>query len=172
MRPGEQIRGKARNAGFARPMIPERRSEGPAWCRHGLLLLAGLLCLLMFRTGTAAAEPAPLSAQAANEINFLLGAIGSSGCEFLRNGSWHGAQQAREHLEQKYKWLTARGRVRSAEDFIELAGSRSSISGQSYAVRCAGRPQLSSSSWLTEQLRRHRAAGGASGADPEAGPGR
>jgi hypothetical protein len=101
------------------------------------------------------------------EINLLLIAIGTSGCEFLRNGTWHDAHEAQAHLSKKYQWLLGRGRIRTAEDFIELAATRSTLSGQAYAARCAGKPSVSSNSWLAEQLRRHRDAAGA----PRAGRG-
>jgi len=114
--------------------------------------------------GPALAPPAP----AGTEINFLLSAIGTSGCEFNRNGSWHDAHQAQDHLNEKYQWLLARNRVKTAEDFIEMAATRSSLSGKEYAVRCAGEAPVSSKNWLTEQLRRYRDAAGATGAPPAA----
>jgi len=76
----------------------------------------------------------------------------------LRNGELHDAAEARAHLERKLAWLRDRGRVSSAEDFIELAASRSSFSGRAYAVRCPGRPEQPSGAWLRAELVRLRAA--------------
>jgi len=105
-----------------------------------------------------AAAPQPA---AAAEIDFLLAAIGGSGCEFFRNGNWRDARKAQAHLNEKYQWLLERDRVTTAEEFIELAGTRSSLSGRAYAVRCPGGAQVSSSSWLVGQLHRYRDAHGA-----------
>ena len=124
-------------------------------------------------SGIVALAPGPGRADppgtvAATEIDFLLTAIGSSGCDFLRNGDWHDARQAQAHLSEKYQWLVARDRVRTAEDFIELAATRSSLSGREYAVRCPGEAPVSSSSWLESQLHRYRDAHGASRAARDA----
>lgn len=120
-----------------------------------------LACTVARASAPGMADPVPSPPAAEAEINFLLTAVGTSGCEFLRNGTWHDAQQAQAHLSKKYQWLRARDRIKTAEDFIELAASRSSLSGEPYAVRCAGAEPVSSSAWLSEQLRRYRAAPGA-----------
>lgn len=117
-----------------------------------------LACTVARAPATGMAAPPRVPAPAVAEINFLLTAMGASGCEFFRNGTWYEAQQAQAHLSKKYQWLVARDRVRTAEEFIELAATRSSLSGQAYAVRCAGKAPVSSNSWLTEQLRLYREA--------------
>jgi len=119
--------------------------------------LSGILAVVVPAARLAAA-PQPA---AAAEIDFLLVAIGGSGCEFFRNGDWSDARKAQAHLSKKYQWLLAHGRVTTAEEFIGLAGTRSSLSGREYAVRCPGGAEVSSSSWLVGQLRRYRDAHGA-----------
>ena len=52
---------------------------------------------------------------------------------FIRNGTEHSSDRAAEHL--RLKWRKAGKRVHTAEDFIELCGSRSSISGKAYKIR-------------------------------------
>ena len=52
---------------------------------------------------------------------------------FIRNGTEHSSDRAAEHL--RLKWRKAGKRVHTAEDFIELCGSRSSISGKAYIIR-------------------------------------
>jgi undecaprenyl-diphosphatase len=46
--------------------------------------------------------------------------------------------------------------VHSAEDFIRLAGTESSMSGKAYSVACPGKPEIPSKDWLQEELRRIR----------------
>ena len=82
---------------------------------RALALLGGAL----LATAGYAAEP-PATAQA--EIRHLLGYLEQSGCQFLRNGRWHSAIDARRHLERKYRYLVEQGLVSSAEDFIAWVG--------------------------------------------------
>ena len=97
----------------------------------------------------ALAAPPP---KARNEISRLIALLGSSGCEFQRNGRWYPAGEARAHLQRKYEYLLKRDMVDSAEQFIERAGSQSSMSGRAYAVRCPGKPAVPSAQWLGARL--------------------
>jgi hypothetical protein len=107
--------------------------------------------VLMF--AAASALPAP-AAQA--EIDYLLSAVASSKCEFYRNGSWYDPKSAADHLATKYKYLAARDLVQSAEEFIEKAATRSSLSGRDYAIRCGGGAAVASNRWLLILLARYR----------------
>lgn len=91
------------------------------------------------------------------EINFLLGYIGGSGCEFYRNGTWHDARTAQTHLKDKYQYLIARGLVATAEDFIERVATKSSFTGEPYQVRCSGGGSVMTQIWLRKELVRFRA---------------
>jgi len=102
----------------------------------------------------ARAEP-PVNVQ--REVNFLLSYIGSSGCEFYRNGTWSDSKTAQTHLRDKYNYLVAGNQINTTEDFIERAATESSLSGQSYEVRCNGSATVSSKQWLRDELTRIRA---------------
>lgn len=91
------------------------------------------------------------------EVDALLARLESSQCQFQRNGHWHDAARARSHLERKLRYLEERTKLTSSEQFIELAASESSLSGDAYRVRCAGRAEQSSAAWFLEQLRAIRA---------------
>jgi hypothetical protein len=75
------------------------------------------------------------------EIAGLLDFVAASDCRMVRNGRVHDGGEARDHLARKLAWLRDRGQVSSAEEFIERAASRSSLSGRAYAVRCPDRPE-------------------------------
>ena len=90
------------------------------------------------------------------EIEYLLTRLGTSGCEFFRNGGWHDAERARRHIERKYAWLVKRDLVASAEQFIERAATQSSRSGEPYLVRCPDQAAVPSAVWLQEELAKHR----------------
>ncbi|MET0151722.1 MAG: DUF5329 domain-containing protein [Candidatus Binatia bacterium] len=92
-------------------------------------------------------------ADTADEVQHLLDYVGGSGCTFVRNGVESDAAAARTHLASKYGH--AKSRVGSAEDFIRLLASRSSMTGEPYVVYC-GSSRFLSGDWLTEELRRYR----------------
>jgi len=106
--------------------------------------------------GMAIVAQAAPGAAVRNEVLHLLGYVESSQCAFYRNGKWHDARAARRHLQRKYDYLAKRDLVRRAEDFLELAATRSSVSGEAYRVRCADKQLMMSSAWLAEELMRYR----------------
>lgn len=101
----------------------------------------------------AQATAAP-STSAPEDIQYLMDAIERSGCEFYRNGSWYAAAEARSHLASKYRQVDKRRPVRSAEDFIDWVGTRSSMSGEPYRVRCPGSDAMTSAEWFRHALER------------------
>ena len=117
--------------------------------------LALVVLWSLFSLGSARAE-APPAAQV--EIEYLLQYVGASGCEFYRNGSWYDAGRAEPHLRDKYKYLSERHQINSAEDFIDLAATKSSFSGLAYQIRCKGSMAVPSGRWLYDALTLHRRA--------------
>lgn len=113
-----------------------------------LVLMLGLVL-----ASVARADP-PESVQI--EINFLLGYVDGSSCTFFRNGSWHASQEAQAHLRDKYNYLVAINQIHTTEDFIAMAATESSLSGQPYLVKCNDSGTVTSSQWLHEELGRLR----------------
>ncbi len=113
-----------------------------------------LLCMMgCLWASTAHAQP-PANVQV--EVNFLLGYVeGSGACQFNRNGSWHDSKAAQEHLRTKYKYLAVRNKINTTEDFIEMAATKSSMSGKPYTVKC-GTATVTSNQWLRDELMRFR----------------
>ena len=89
----------------------------------------------------------------------MFSALRESNCEFSRNGSWYNAQKASEHLQRKYDYLLKKKLVTSTESFIELAATKSSMSGKAYQVRCGKAAPVSSQSWFTSKLTGLRGGG-------------
>lgn len=116
-----------------------------------------LAFLSLFGTFSGAATP---GTNTRAEIAHLLAHLETSGCEFYRNGAWHEAGKARAHLEKKMSYLMNRALIGSAEDFIELAATSSSVSGATYRVRCPSGAAVRSDEWLRAELERYRAATG------------
>ena len=120
-----------------------------------LILNAWLIATILFVSPAHSATPSPV---ARDEIDALLMRLKSSGCQFKRNGTWHSAGEAQVHLQRKLDYLLKRGAVASAEQFIERAASKSSVTGQAYLVKCGSRPPVPSAEWLAFQLQVMRAA--------------
>jgi len=115
--------------------------------------LIGLLPLML---AVAPAHAAELSSSAKTEIDALLNRLETSNCQFYRNGSWHSGSEARDHLQMKLEYLVEKGLITDSEEFIEKAGTESSISGQPYKVRCPNQEEQPSAVWLGSELRKIR----------------
>ncbi len=92
------------------------------------------------------------------EIDHLLKFISSSTCDFNRNGAWYKASDAADHIQTKYDYLLKRDLVANAEQFIERAATKSSISGSLYKVKCEDGSELTSEAWLKAELVTFRSA--------------
>jgi hypothetical protein len=75
---------------------------------------------------------------------------------FIRNGTEYPVSRAEEHLRLKFE--RSRAYLDSAEDFIDRAGARSSVSGQPDLVRHPGREPVPAGSFLRDLLRRIEAS--------------
>ncbi len=113
-----------------------------------------LVLMLGFTSAPVARAEPPTNVQI--EVNFLLGYVDGSACEFYRNGTWRDSKAAQEHLRDKYNYLVARNQINTTEDFIEMAATKSSLSGQPYKVRCNGSATVTSNQWLRDELTRFR----------------
>ncbi len=115
-----------------------------------------ILVVLALGASAIIASAAP-TAKAHREVDGLIAALGNSGCEFERNGTWHDAKTARAHLQKKYDYLRKRGMADTAELFIERGASKSSMSGKPYRVRCPGKAVDTAAHWFEQRLRALRA---------------
>ena len=91
---------------------------------------------------------------AQEEIDHLITYLSGSGCTYIRNGKEHTALEAVEHINRKYDYF--RDDIDSAETFVELSASKSTITGKPYSIRCPGEAEQSSAAWLLEELGRYR----------------
>jgi uncharacterized protein DUF5329 len=131
-------------------------------------LSAALCVVFALALGPVARAAPPEIAQ--TEINYLLGYIENSACEFFRNGSWYDAKKAAGHLRDKYAMLTTGDGIHTAEDFIEQAATKSNLSGRPYQVRCSGATAVATNQWLHDILARYRAHTGLRAPRPRDAP--
>lgn len=112
--------------------------------------LLPITLLILLAAPALIAAPLPLSQRA--EIDALMAMLQSSACEFKRNDSWHSAAEAKSHLLRKLDYLESKNVVQTTEQFIALAASQSSLSGQAYQVKCGSSAAIDSKSWLNARL--------------------
>ncbi|WP_455207024.1 DUF5329 family protein [Kaarinaea lacus] len=111
----------------------------------------GVIMLLLI--GSSAFNPSQAFADMESEISHLLSYIENSPCSFIRNGTTHNGADAKEHIVKKYNYF--KERINSAEQFIEYAATKSTMSGKKYKVQCAGKEYLTAQ-WLHDELKKYR----------------
>lgn len=116
-------------------------------------LAIGFLVLLSLTVGNAQAQ----DSQEAAKIRYLILSVEAlEGAKFLRNGREYNAKEAADHLRLKLK--TAGNRVKTADDFIRLCGSRSSLTGEAYRIRFAGGTAMEAAVFFGNKLKSFTAA--------------
>ena len=115
-----------------------------------ILLVAGLVAIACMSTTTA--EPASRSKSVAT-IEHLLGSVAASDLQFMRNGKAHTGAEAAEHMRRKYEHFD--DRIQSADDFIDLAATKSMMSGKKYTVHTAD-GEMATADWLRAVLADYR----------------
>ena len=87
------------------------------------------------------------------EIEHLLQYIDASDCSFIRNGKSHDSIDAGAHIRKKYAHI--KSRIKTTEDFIQYAATKSSLSGRPYQIIC-NKEKMATAEWLTRELNRFR----------------
>jgi hypothetical protein len=120
----------------------------------------GLLCVILAAWGMQSSWPVcgaeRFEPKYQEEVQYLLNYLGTSNCQFYRNGEWYGPEKAKEHLNMKYKYLLKKSLIHTTEEFIALGGTKSSVSGEPYQVRCGLAQAVPSAQWLSSELTRYR----------------
>ncbi len=87
-------------------------------------------------------------------IGHLLDFVANSDCAFIRNGSLYNSKEAAAHIKVKYDYFQKE--IKTAEDFIRLAASKSEFSGRPYLVRTKDGYEMETADWLGEALKNYR----------------
>lgn len=87
-------------------------------------------------------------------IGYLLDFVANSESTFIRNGSSYPPKKAVEHFQAKYEYF--RKEIKTAEDFIRLAASKSEFSGRPYLVRTKDGKEMETAGWLRKALNDYR----------------
>jgi hypothetical protein len=114
-------------------------------------------------TPLAAAQPAapadaaakgPVQENLQETIDCLLKFIGDSNCQFIRNGTEYDAKAGVDHVKSKYDHF--KDEIKTPEDFIRLAATKSAMSGEDYKVKKPDGTVVRCADWLTEALAEYR----------------
>jgi hypothetical protein len=85
-------------------------------------------------------------------IQYLLASVEAlDGASFIRNGREYDASTAAKHLRLKLR--SAGDKVRTAEDFVELCASKSSMTGEPYLIRFADGTTVTSEAFFRNKLK-------------------
>ena len=117
--------------------------------------IAAVLVLLL-NGSVALAETVPVQEDLKQTIDYLLDSVARSDASFIRNGQTYTPKEAAAHMKTKYdyfKWM-----IKTPEDFIRLAGSRSLLSGRPYLVKTKDGKEIEAADWLGKVLSDYRAA--------------
>lgn len=102
----------------------------------------------------AVIAPTICAADMQKEIDYLLGFVENTDCQYERNGKLHSGKEAAEHMKNKFNYF--KDDIDSAETFIELSATKSTMSGKYYLVHCPNHPTIRSQEWLLRELNSYR----------------
>ena len=112
------------------------------------------ICLLLLLGAGVCAHAADAPAVPPTEdqrIEALLAHLATQkGLRFVRNGSDYNAATAVKFL--RGKWDRQRAEIKTAQDFIDKAASKSSTTGQPYLIRLAGGKEVPCRDYLLARL--------------------
>ena len=119
-----------------------------------------IACLLViivtfFPVGsTFANSPSPgKSVPLETTIDYLLNYVTNSDKTFIRNNYKYSGSEAADHMQKKY--LYYQDKIKTPEDFIKFAASKSLISGKHYLV-IVDNNKVSTAQWLLAILAEYR----------------
>ena len=87
-------------------------------------------------------------------VNYLIDHVGKLNGIFIRNGASHTPAEAVAHIKAKYEHF--KNQIKTPEDFIRLAASKSLLTGKPYLVRTPDGKEMRLDVWLTEALKQYR----------------
>ena len=113
------------------------------------------LLWLLLLSSSVSAHAADSTSLESQKITYLIASVETlQGAQFIRNGSAYDAKAAADHLRLKLR--KAGSRVVTADDFIRLCASASSVSGIPYQIRFADGRVVSSEAYLRQKLAEFR----------------
>ncbi|MBW1859597.1 MAG: DUF5329 family protein, partial [Deltaproteobacteria bacterium] len=104
------------------------------------------LLIILLASVSICLQSATASEDLDSTINYLLEYVTNSDVVFIRNNQDHTGEEASIHMRKKYEHF--KEQVKTPEDFIRLAGTKSFLSGTPYQVRMKDGTTLLTHKWL------------------------
>ena len=117
------------------------------------MFLALLAMLGLYATSAFSSAPSEKS-----RIEYLLNALDENELIFVCDSGEKPGAWAKEHLREQYYELNPP--VATAEEFIDMIGTRSPVTGKSYLIKVRNEPIISAQKWFRNKLAKKEAAGG------------
>ena len=111
-----------------------------------------LACSILFLFLSSASADVPQEQVA--EVEHLINYLAQSDCRMVRNSKSYDAQDGAKHMRRKYDYF--KNKISSTEEFIEYAGTKSTMSGRLYEVLCVGQEPEFARDWLLKELNAYR----------------
>jgi FPC/CPF motif-containing protein YcgG len=87
-------------------------------------------------------------------VRYLIDVVAQSDRTFIRNNEAHMGKEAAEHLKYKYEYF--KEEIKTPEDFIRLAATKSLMTGKPYLVKTKDGKQSECAEWLGDVLDDYR----------------
>ena len=113
------------------------------------IIVAVFIVLVLF-IGTVSAQ----NDIETKKIEFLISSVENlKDAKFIRNGAEYNGQEAAKHLRMKLQNVLV---VKTAEDFIRLIASKSSVSGKPYLIMLPDGKTITSEKYFRDKLKECR----------------
>jgi hypothetical protein len=114
-----------------------------------------LLLAMIFGLNASLFMGAAVAGEDTNKtVTYLIDYVAKSDLTFVRNGEDSTAKQAAEHMRQKWAYFS--NKIKTPEDFIRLAATKSELSGKLYLVRLKDGKESPAGEWLMKVLAEYR----------------
>jgi hypothetical protein len=121
----------------------------------GTLISIAALPVIGDATSTKAVSTDQKSTENVDDtITYLLDYVLKSELTIIRNGDSHTGVEASVHFKAKYEHF--KNAIRTPEDFIQLAATKSMVTGKPYLVKQLDGKEISCAEWLGKILANYR----------------
>ena len=113
-----------------------------------------ILCIFMIILSSAFTYIQVETSDTSEEIAHLLEFIKTSDCKLIRNGKVYSGKEGLQHIHNKYTYF--KKKIKTTEDFIKYAATKSELSGKIYYVQLIDGKRVLLKEWLLKELQRYR----------------
>lgn len=116
--------------------------------------VVAILSVMVFSGCALLAQETGVTEDIDATITHLLDVVAKADCSFIRNGKAYTGALAADHLRTKYKHF--KDQIKTPEDFIRLAATKSLLTGETYKVKPKDGQETTSAIWMMKLLMQQR----------------